>query len=1224
MSENTKNYELQLKNAADLQAGSSRNQKIKQANHSGDGANRLGSENSGVLRINDYYGEILSQINEAVIIVDSQEQIVYLNPTAERQYDISASDSLGHPLSHIHRHIWLNPEDEKVAYDTLRESGNWRGENIHLKNNGEQIYVESTVSVLRDSDKKAIGMLGIIRDITKRKRQEMKDEFLAEISTHFNHLSSPNEIMRIVGEKLSDFLNVSRVFFVEINQERNLSSVLYDWCPNKLPSTVGSYQLEEYGSKTFLQKLKKGKTVVINDINTDPITSAASEKFKALQIGSSLNAPYLKKGELKFLLAIQHRAAYKWREDEIELMRDLSGRVWTLLEGARAEQALRESEERYRRLFNSIDEGFCILEMIFDDNEKPVDYIFVEGNPVFEQLTGLKNAIGKTAREMVPDLEDFWFETYGRVALTGEAIRFENQSEPMNRWFDVHASRFGDETSRRVALVFNNITARKQAEHALQASETQKREILESISDGFFALDEEWKYSYVNPAAEKILFNESGSLLGKTIWEVYPGLIGSEFECVYRRVADERIPLAITSYYPDHERWYEVNAFPAAKGLTVYFRDVTGIKQAEERLRESEHELRSLADSISQLAWMAEPDGFIFWYNRRWYEYTGTTAEEMTGWGWEKVQDPEFLPEVLKRWKNSIADGKPFEMEFPLKGADGIYRWFLTRANPVRGSSGKIIRWFGTNTDIDQMRNMSNALAKSERQLQQLADAMPQVVWIAEADGTVIYYNQRAAELSGIEQTTDRTWKWEPALHPDDLQTTIEAWETAVREEKPYSKEHRIKMKDGSFRWHLSRSFPAFDEMGDISKWYGTATDIHQIKEAEAEREHLLEEVKAANRAKDEFLAVLSHELRTPLNTIYGWTQMLQKGGFDRERISKAIEIIARNVRLQNTLIEDLLDVSRIISGKMRLEPENLSLVSIIQSAIDAALPAAEKKQITIEAKLDSEADEIFGDRHRLQQIISNLLTNSLKFTPSAGVITIELKRAADTALISVSDTGIGITPDLLPHIFDRFRQANASSKRKFGGLGLGLTIVKHLVELHSGTISAFSNGENKGAVFTIEFPLQPQRITYADLKHSIDIGENDLKIPKLLAGAQILIVDDDPDSLDLLCFALKQQGADVICCDSGHKALEQFQSRKFDLLISDLGMAEIDGYDLVRQLREQENYAGNKLIPAIALTGYVSTEDRKRVLLAGFQIHLAKPANLEELLAAALKLIKK
>ena len=384
--------------------------------------------------------------------------------------------------------------------------------------------------------------------------------------------------------------------------------------------------------------------------------------------------------------------------------------------------------------------------------------------------------------------------------------------------------------------------------------------------------------------------------------------------------------------------------------------------------------------------------------------------------------------------------------------------------------------------------------------------------------------------------------------------------------------------------------------------------------------QHLRLQAESVNRSKDEFLAVLSHELRTPLNAMYGWTQILETSDFDREKTQQAIKIISRNIRLQNALIEDLLDASRIISGKMRLENEIVSFVSVVQTCIDAAYPLAENRHIKIESNLDPSADEMSGDKHRLQQIVSNLLTNAIKFTPENGSVELKLENANDRARLTIKDSGIGIEPALLSFIFDRFKQADASSKRQFGGLGLGLTIVKYLVELHEGSVTAYSDGKNKGATFVVELPLAKANVTHVDfkpLKYASDSDETQLL---LLEKVRILLVDDDADALNLLRFVLENQGAVIVCAASAKEALSIMEIGEFDLLISDLGMAEMDGYDLIKEVRANEK--GGK-IPAIALTGYVSADDREQVLQSGFQTHLPKPVDIQNLAAVARSLIK-
>lgn len=400
--------------------------------------------------------------------------------------------------------------------------------------------------------------------------------------------------------------------------------------------------------------------------------------------------------------------------------------------------------------------------------------------------------------------------------------------------------------------------------------------------------------------------------------------------------------------------------------------------------------------------------------------------------------------------------------------------------------------------------------------------------------------------------------------------------------------------------------------------------EIAERKQAEEERAHMLirerearAEAEQANRAKDEFLAILSHELRTPLTAILGWSHLLQTNKMDQESIARALETIERNARSQSQLIDDLLDVSRIITGKMRLDFRPVEIVPIIEATIDSVRPAAEAKGIKFEALLDRSANFISGDANRLQQVVWNLFSNAIKFTPEGGRVEVQLKRQGARAQITVSDTGQGIDPRFLPFIFDRFRQADGSTTRKHGGLGLGLAIVRHLIELHGGSIKVHSEGIDQGSTFTIVLPVEAQERKF-DISANLssifldNSHESFIRSP-VLDGLRIMIVDDESDTRELLATVLAQRGAEIRDCASVADALATFQTWEPDLLISDIGMPEEDGYSLIRKVRLLDRQLGQ--IPAIALTAYASTEDRLRTVSAGFQAHIAKPVEPEELI---------
>jgi PAS domain S-box-containing protein len=578
---------------------------------------------------------------------------------------------------------------------------------------------------------------------------------------------------------------------------------------------------------------------------------------------------------------------------------------------------------------------------------------------------------------------------------------------------------------------------------------------------------------------------EADTVVGPILDRVYTTGIGETDEVEVDLLTGRRHLLVTWTALPGRD---------GSPGSVLYLSlDITDRKRMEGRLRESEAQLRTLADAVPQLVWMAEPDGHIFWYNQRWYDYTGTTPEQMEGWGWQSVHDPEMLPRVVKRWRASLETGEPFEMEFPLKGADGVFRWFLTRVNPLRDSAGRLLRWFGTNTDVDGQRRTA-------------------------------------------------------------------------------------------------------------------------------------EELREANRLKDEFLATVSHELRTPLTAILGWAHLLRAGQLDKQSGNRALETIERNARAQVQLIEDLLDVSRIITGKLRLDVRQVEPGSFIEPAIEALRPAAEAKDVRIQKLLDTGVVSVAGDPARLQQVVWNLLSNAIKFTPKGGKVQVRLGRINSHVEIAVSDTGAGIDPEFLPHVFERFRQADQRTTRHHGGLGLGLAIVRHLVELHGGTVEADSPGEGRGATFVVKLPVVPlyQKDDPAGRVHPA--ARDTLPTydcPERLDGVKVLVVDDEADTRELLKAGVGQCGAEVVTAGSAREALAAIADQRPDLLISDIGMPGEDGYELIRKIRALPAGRGGKL-PAIALTAYARTEDKLRALRAGYQSHIAKPVELAELVVVVASLLQR
>ncbi|HEY9908227.1 MAG TPA: ATP-binding protein, partial [Thermosynechococcaceae cyanobacterium] len=454
-------------------------------------------------------------------------------------------------------------------------------------------------------------------------------------------------------------------------------------------------------------------------------------------------------------------------------------------------------------------------------------------------------------------------------------------------------------------------------------------------------------------------------------------------------------------------------------------------------------------------------------------------------------------------------------------------------------------------------------------------------------------------------------------LHPDDVERHNQSVERAITEGIEHNLEFRVIWQDGSIHHLAARGRAVFNGAGVAVRMAGTVFDISDRVRAEAEREQAevqrlqliheqsaREQAESANRIKDEFLAVLSHELRSPLHPILGWAKLLQTGKLDAAKTAQALATIERNARLQSELIEDLLDVSRILQGKLSLTASPVNLATTIQAAIETVRLAADAKSITVDANLDAQVGQISGDATRLQQVIWNLLSNAVKFTPAGGRVEVRLEQVDGQGQIRVSDNGKGINPDFLPYVFDYFRQEDGATTRKFGGLGLGLAIVRQIVELHGGKIWGESPGEGQGATFIVQIPL-------ASASTQILISEQFTASATDLTGLQILVVDDEPDSRDFVAFVLEQAGAIVTRLSSGIEALQKVEQFAFDLIVSDIGMPEMDGYMLMQQIRP---ILQDSQVPAIALTAYAGEVDQQQALQAGFQQHLSKPVQPEEL----------
>jgi signal transduction histidine kinase/DNA-binding response OmpR family regulator len=822
--------------------------------------------------------------------------------------------------------------------------------------------------------------------------------------------------------------------------------------------------------------------------------------------------------------------------------------------------AQRIKDEEYRSLFRSMSEALLLCEMILDEDGNPADVRILEANSANESMTGLplEHMVGNTLRSFVPNIEEWWFPAYHRVVLTGEPFRQENYVADFDSWFDTYVYKIGYADDNTFAIIYRNISDRKATELEIQRLNqklsrrvNELQAILDAAPVGIaISKDAECKDIRVNQFAQSML----GVAPNKNVSASSDQAASRPFR-EYRHgqpISPEELPMQIATSQGIEVRGAEIqmvredgltldwwiNALPifddhgVVQGSVAAIVDVTELKQTEAALRQSNDRYQTLFASVDE--------GFC-------------------------------IIKVL-----FDADNAPID-------------YLFLEVNPA----------------FEQQTGLSDAAGKTAKQL-------------------VPNLENRWVEIYGnVAQTGE-------PIHFEDSAAAMDRWFDVYACRIGQPEKHQVAL---------------------------LFKDISDRKRSEAERDQLLQSEQAArsaaeraNQIKDEFLAVLSHELRTPMGPILGWAQLLQRGNLDAEKTKAALETIDRNAKLQVQLIDDLLDISRILQAKLSLNLFPLDLTFIITAAIDTVRLSLDAKAIQLDTIFKPEPIQVRGDSSRLQQVFWNLLSNAAKFTPQGGRVEVRLEEVEEMrsygdeemrseeikdtphppipsspthAQITVTDTGKGIHPDFLPYVFEHFRQEDGATTRKFGGLGLGLAIARQIIEMHGGTISVNSPGEGQGATFTVRLPLletedRRQRAEGSggdEARKSKGVG-SDLSLSSSphrliplspLAGLQVLVVDDDADSREFVRFLLQQEGAVVTLVASGKEALEQFAQSPPSLLISDIGMPEMDGYMLMRQIRALPMQQAKTVI-AIALTAYAGEADGQQAQAAGFQKHLPKP----------------
>jgi PAS domain S-box-containing protein len=599
-------------------------------------------------------------------------------------------------------------------------------------------------------------------------------------------------------------------------------------------------------------------------------------------------------------------------------------------------------------------------------------------------------------------------------------------------------------------------------------------------------------------------------------------------------------------------------------------------------------------------------DGRTLRVNQAWKDLWGTQDGdpllEFVLSGYNMLTDPQLEAKgVTARLRRAFA-GEPVRLPAihydPAElGKPGAARWVEGTARPIKGPDGAVVEVMLIHEDVTERLLADQALRESEAQFRTIADAIPQMVWSTLPDGYHDYYNRQWYEFTGVPPGSTDGEAWNGMFHPEDQTRAWAVWRHSLATGESYEIEYRLRHRSGEYRWVLGRALPVRDERGQILRWMGTCTDIHEQKRA---RDELL----ANNRRKDDFLAMLAHELRNPLAPISTAAHLLRAMPSNPSMVERSAAIIDRQVRHMRELVDDLLDVSRVTRGLVELERRPVELKGVVASAIEQVRPLIDARGHQLTTRMASGDVFVLGDRTRLVQVVANLLNNAAKYTPPNGALRASVE-VAERVTISVADSGVGIDAQLLPNVFDLFTQGERTPDRSQGGLGLGLALVKSLVELHGGHVTAESAGPGQGSAFTITLPLlDVESLTASALPQPAET-------PVASKALRVMVVDDNKDAAETLGVFLDSLGHAVRVEHDPSGAIAAVREGRYDVLLLDIGLPELDGYSLARELR---THPGGKGAKYIALTGYGSDHDRQRGDEAGFDHYLVKPADLDEL----------
>jgi PAS domain S-box-containing protein len=925
-----------------------------------------------------------------------------------------------------------------------------------------------------------------------------------------------------------------------------------------------------------------------------------------------------------------------------ELGRRLHDEMQSLRESLKNIEAIRESEGRLRAIFDNAAVGIARVEP---------DGRWLEVNRRFCDIVGytrdelMTKAFGDITHP--DDLDADWNQA--RRLLAGEIENYTMEKRYYRKdgsivWANLTRSlaRKADGSPDYFITVLEDISARKWAEEKLREREERFRILADTAPVMIWISGTDRLCTFFN----KPWLDFTGRAMEEELgagWTkgVHPDDYHHCME-TYVTSFDSREPFEMEyrlRRYDGEYRWildHGVPRFSPGGDFLGYIGsciDITERKKVEEALSESEQRFARFMRHLPGLAWIKDLQGRYVYANAAAVKAFRRPLEELYGRKDDEIFPPEVAAQFKENDQQALTNEEGVFVVETLEHEDGVLHYSAVRKFPIPGQDVVETNIGGIAIDITGSKRADEARRESEERLAGIVSSAMDAIITVDDEQRIVLFNEAAERMFGCpaaEALGQPLNRFIPerfrSAHTEYVQRFGETGGTS-RAMGRLSALAALRA-DGS-EFPIEAAISSI-EVGGRKLYTVIHRDITERKQAEAEREKLAQEqiaraaAEAANRSKDEFLAMVSHELRSPLNSILGYTRMLRSGPVDRDAINNVVAIVERSAKAQLQIIEDLLDSARIITGKLRIEAEPIDLVAVLEAALDTVRPAAQAKDVTLGADFGPTPEEALGDPTRLQQVVWNLLTNAVKFTPEGGRVELKMECDAKHIRIIVSDNGKGIEPEFLPFVFDRFRQADLSGARRYGGLGLGLSLVKHLVELHGGTITAESEGAGQGSTFTVTLPCRhlesippPPAVTPREVRtdDSIPMGR-DLS----LEGVRALVVDDQEDARELLIKALSEYGAQVTAVSSGAEALAFLSNlpggKRPDALILDLVMPEEDGYTVLKKVRALEAAQGAAAgqIPAIALTAYGRSENRLRALQAGFQMHVAKPVEPAEL----------